>query len=107
MSPKVTLKGFKMFVVEDWLFNTAKFHNAVVFPTGNEEDSITCALVKIKESKFVTVQEKAYFKSFFMQSDTSGFSPCPVCSPPPKKNPLQFRKVTLIYFYFRVSSFDV
>lgn len=75
---KVVVSGYKMYVVEDWLFTSTKFHHAILFHTGREEDKAVLTVVKIKESKFVTVQEKAYYKSFFLQSDTSGFSLCHV-----------------------------
>jgi len=36
------------------------------------------SLVKIRDSKFVTVQESAYYRSFFLQSNTSGLTPSQV-----------------------------
>jgi len=34
----VVLSGYKMFVLEKWLFNPAKFHKAVIFPSSNPDD---------------------------------------------------------------------
>jgi len=69
---RVELTGYQMYIVEDWLFNTTKFHHTIILQTGKPEDKIVVSILKIKESKFVTVQEKAYYKSFFQQSDIQG-----------------------------------
>jgi len=72
---RVEIPKYKMFVVDDWLFDPVEFHNVVLFYTGNENDKIVASVVKIKD-KFVTPQERLYYESFFLQANSSTFVHC-------------------------------